>query len=99
MKVEFSPVAKDDLLEIALYIAQDNPVRAISFVDELETQCLRLGQAAGIGAPRPELGEGVRMLPHGRYLIFYHEHISMIRIERIMHGARDIGSDDFDVDG
>ena len=44
MKVEFSPVAKDDLLEIALYIAQDNPVRALSFVDELEAQCLRLGK-------------------------------------------------------
>ncbi|MBL8415813.1 MAG: type II toxin-antitoxin system RelE/ParE family toxin [Propionivibrio sp.] len=99
MKVEFSPVAKDDLLEIALYIAQDNPVRALSFVEELETQCLLLGQAAGIGAPRPELGEGVRMLPHGRYLIFYREHVSMIRNERIMHGARDIGSDDFDVTG
>jgi len=99
MKVEFSPVAKDDLLEIALYIAQDNPVRALSFVDELEAQCLRLGQAVGIGAPRPELGEGVRMLPHGRYLIFYREHASMLRIERVMHGARDIGSDDFDVAG
>jgi toxin ParE1/3/4 len=99
MKVEFSPVAKDDLLEIALYIAQDNPVRALSFVDELETQCLRLGQAACIGAPRPELGEGVRMLPHGRYLIFYREHTSMLRIERVMHGARDIGSDDLDVAG
>lgn len=99
MKVEFSPVAQDDLLEIALYIAQDNPTRALSFVDELEAQCLRLGQAAGIGAPRPELGEGVRMLAHGRYLIFYREHPSTIRIERVMHGARDIGSDDFDAEG
>ena len=99
MRVEFSSVAKDDVLEIALYIAQDNPVRAHSFVDELETQCLRLVQAAGSGAPRPELGEGVRMLPHGRYLIFYREHASMLRIERVMHGARDIGSDDFDVAG
>ena len=62
MKVVFSPAAKDDLLEIALYIAQDNPTRALSFVDELEAKSLRLGQAAGIGAPRPELGEGVRRL-------------------------------------
>ena len=27
MKVVFSPAAKDDLMEIAIYIAQDNPVR------------------------------------------------------------------------
>lgn len=99
MKVIFSPVAKEDLLEIALYIAQDNPTRTLSFVSELEAKSLRLGQTAGIGTPRPELGEGVRMLVHGRYLIFYRDHGSLVRIERIMHGARDIGSDDFDVDG
>lgn len=96
MKVVFSPAAKDDLMEIAIYIAQDNPVRALSFVDELEATCLGLGQAADIGTARPELGEGIRLLPHGRYLIFYRKHKSMIRVERIMHGARDIGGDDFD---
>ena len=36
MKVNFSPAAQTDLLDIALYIAQDNPKRALSFVDELE---------------------------------------------------------------
>ncbi len=29
MKVSFSPAAQDDLLEIATYIAQDNPARAL----------------------------------------------------------------------
>ncbi len=33
-----------------------------------------------------------------RYLIFYREHEGVVRIERVMHGARDIGGDDFDVD-
>ena len=33
------------------------------------------------------------------YLIFYREHDGAIRIERVMHGARDIGGDDFDVEG
>lgn len=96
MKVGFSPVAQADLLDIALYIAQDNPTRALSFVDELEAKCMSLGQAAGIGTARPELGDGIRMLPHGFYLIFYRDHLGSIRIERVMHGARDIGGDDFD---
>ena len=39
------------------------------------------------------------MLPHGRYLIFYRAVNQDLRIERIMHGARDIGGDDFDVGG
>ena len=30
--------------------------------------------------------------------IFYRECEGMIRIEHVMHGARDVGGDDFDVD-
>ncbi|MBE2242542.1 MAG: type II toxin-antitoxin system RelE/ParE family toxin [Burkholderiaceae bacterium] len=97
MKVTFSPAARDDLLEVALYIAQDNPARASTFVDELEVRCLGLGETPGIGTARSELGEGIRMLPHGRYLIFYREARGTVRIERVMHGARDIDADDFGV--
>ena len=99
MKVGFSPIAKTDLIDISVYIAQDNPARALTFVDELEAKCLGVGKTPGIGTARPELGDGVRMLPHGRYLIFYREHDGAVRIERVMHGARDIGGDDFDLEG
>ena len=98
MKVTFSPAAEEDLLEIAAFIAHDNKARALTFVDELEGKCDALGRAPGIGTSRPELGDGVRMLPHGRYLIFYREVNKGLRIERIMHGARDIGGDDFEAD-
>lgn len=99
MKVGFSAAAKDDLIDIAVYIAQDNPGRALIFVDDLESKCLEIGRMPGIGTARPELGDGVRMLLHGSYLIFYREHDGAIRIERVMHGARDIGGDDFEVGG
>ena len=98
MKVTFSPTAEEDLLEIAEFIAQDNHARALTFVDELESKCEQWGRSPGIGTSRPELGDGVRMLPHGRYLIFYREVNQGLRIERIMHGARDIGGDDFEPD-
>ena len=42
MKVGFSPVANTDLIDISVYIAQDNPARALSFVDELEAIALGL---------------------------------------------------------
>ena len=77
-------------MEIALYIAQDNVNRALAFVDELEESCRALGNAPGIGTARPELGDGIRMLPHGRYLIFYRQLQRSVRIERVLHGARDI---------
>lgn len=97
MKVDFSPVAQEDLIGIAVYIAQDNSVRALSFVDELEASCLGIGRTPGIGTARPELGEGIRMLPHGRYLIFYRDYDGAVRIERVVHGARDIEGEDFDL--
>lgn len=86
-------------MHITMFIAQDNPTRALTFVDELEGKCDLLGGAPGIGTLRPELGEGVRMLLHGRYLIFYREVDKSLRIERIMHGARDVGGDDFAAGG
>ena len=85
-------------MDIATFIAQDNPTRAQTFVDELESKCDTLGGALGIGTARPDLGEGIRVLPHGRYLIFCREAKQGLRIERIMHGARDIGGEDFESD-
>ena len=37
--------ARADLIAIGDYIAQDNPLRALSFVDELEIRCTALGVA------------------------------------------------------
>jgi toxin ParE1/3/4 len=99
LKVRFSPAAQADLLDIAIFIAQDNPRRALTFVDELELKCEALGEAPGIGTSRPELGEGIRVLPHARYLIFYREANRGQRIERILHGSRDIGVEDLVEDG
>jgi toxin ParE1/3/4 len=96
MRVVLSPQTEIDLEEVGDYIALDNPRRAVTFIAELQTKCEKIGTAHGIGTARPELGNGIRMLPHGKYLIFYREQHSIIRIERVLHGSRDIGSDDFE---
>lgn len=83
-------------MDIALYIAQHNPARALTCVDELEDRCAALGNAPSIGTARPELGDDIYMLPHGRYLIFYRHTQRTVRIERVMHSARDIGGDDLE---
>jgi toxin ParE1/3/4 len=89
--VRFSPLAESDLVEIMTYIARDNPARALSFVGELEAQCEALGEFPGMGVSRSELAVGLRMMPHANYLIFYRELEDHIRIERVLHGARDLG--------
>jgi toxin ParE1/3/4 len=86
----FSPAARADLLEIAAYIARDDPGRALSFVEELEARCADLVTYPEVGRARPELAPGLRSKPHGRYLIFYTPAPDAVRIERVLHGSRDV---------
>jgi len=44
MRVEFSRFVEGDLDAIAGYIAQDNPTRAVSFIQEIGAQIRRIGQ-------------------------------------------------------
>ncbi|MDB5801366.1 MAG: plasmid stabilization protein [Rhodocyclales bacterium] len=90
--VRFAALARDDLLEIARYIARDNPARARSFVVELRDQCDLLAKHPGIGVARSEYGEGLRMLPHGRYLNFFSIIAQDVLIERVLHSARDVNA-------
>jgi toxin ParE1/3/4 len=70
--LRFSPEAEEDLLDIAAYIARDNPERAHSFIDELEAGCVDLLGFPRSGRGRPELAPDLRSKLHGRYVIFYH---------------------------
>jgi toxin ParE1/3/4 len=92
MRCVFSPAAERDLEEIGDYIARDNPRRAVSFIAEMEERCLLIVQTPH-GLPlREDLATGIRMAIFGRYLIFYtvHEDADELRVERILHSARDI---------
>lgn len=90
MLLQFSPAAEDDLEAIADYIAQDSPANAVRFIDELRLQCQRLAKAPMAYVARPELAEGLRSCSHGRYVIFFRPQAAVVRIERILHGARDM---------
>ena len=89
-RLSFSPEAEADLLDIATYIAADDPRRALSFAEELEARCAALQDYPHRGRPRPELAPDLRSVPHGRYVIFYTPRGDTLRVERILHGARDV---------
>jgi toxin ParE1/3/4 len=91
MRLIFAPLAVTDLEEIGDYIAIDNPQRALSFVRELRVQCRKILDNPLAFAMREELAPGLRVLPYGHYLIFYRILDKTVRIERILHGARDLG--------
>ncbi|MGA2402896.1 MAG: type II toxin-antitoxin system RelE/ParE family toxin [Syntrophobacteraceae bacterium] len=90
MQCVFSPLAELDLEEIGDYIARDNPSRAVSFIVEIREQCAKITARPQAAPMRHELGEGIHMVPFGRYLIFCTVDAESIRIERVLHGARNI---------
>jgi toxin ParE1/3/4 len=90
MPVRFTPEARADLREIALRIADRNPVRAFTYVDEIEARARRIGEFPHAGPPRPQWGEGIRIAVHGKYLIVYRVRDETVQILRVVHGARDL---------
>jgi toxin ParE1/3/4 len=90
MQCLFSPRAEADLEEIGDYIARDNPTRAVTFIREIRELCQNITAVPEGNLLRPDLGEGIRMAPFRRYLVFYTVGTDSVRIERILHGARDI---------
>ena len=95
MQCLFSSLAERDLEEIADYIARDNPLRALSFIHELREHCRKIITFPKAASLCEELGQGIRFVPFGRYLIFYSEHPDKVRIERILSSFRLLSSDYF----
>ena len=91
MIVELTAEAEADFEAIGDDIAQDNPVRALSFVRELSRSCLELADMpeAWPIIPRYE-HQGVRRRVHGRYLIFYRVAEGRITILHVLNGAMDV---------
>ena len=91
MRVLFSPATEHDLEEIGDYIANDNPRRAITFIREVRERCNAIGELPYAAPLREDILPGLRMIPHGNYLLFYTVIDGAVRIERILHGVREIG--------
>jgi toxin ParE1/3/4 len=90
VKLTISPRAGLDLEEIGDSIARDNPSQAISFLRELELQCQRIAKRSGAFPVRNDLAAGIRMAVHGKYLIFFRVMDKTVRVERVIHGARNL---------
>jgi len=88
MRFRFTVAAEQDIEEIGDYIARDNPTLAITFIEALTERCRQLIDQPAASPLRPEFGDGVRMTPFGRYLIFYSFDASELRIIRVIHSAR-----------
>jgi toxin ParE1/3/4 len=90
MAILVSPEAEADLEEIGDYIAQDNPHRAVTFIDEIRARFEAISRMPLAYAERPEIDPGVRACVHGNYVIFFYATDRAVEIARVLHGARNI---------
>jgi toxin ParE1/3/4 len=95
LKLVLSPRAALDLEQIGDYIAQDNPSRAASFVRELQQVCRRIAKFPAAFPARDDLAPGIRMAIHGNYLILFSSPGKDVRVERILHGTRNLSNPEF----
>jgi toxin ParE1/3/4 len=89
-KVMFSPKSRQDLLDIGDYIAKDSRANARRYVGKLMEQCQRIGTAPLGYVGREDLAPSLRMAALGRYVIFFRVIDDTVRIERVLHGARNL---------
>jgi len=92
MKIEFSPAVEGDLEAVAGYIARDNPRRALTFVFEIYDEIKAIGRHPLHYQLRPEIGVDARLARVGHYIILFAVSNNTVRIERVVHGARDLSS-------
>ena len=88
--VTFSPKSRQDLLDIGDYIAKDSRANARRFVGKLMGQCRRIGTAPLGYAAREDLAPGLRIAALARYVVFFRVMDGAVRIERVLHGARNL---------
>jgi toxin ParE1/3/4 len=92
-----SPAAERDLQDIWLTIAADNPSAATRLVRAIGAKINRLADHPRMGARRPDIRLGMRMLVEGPYLILYATHpdtdegpVDAVEIVRVVDGRRDL---------
>jgi toxin ParE1/3/4 len=91
--VRFTRRARDDLLDIWLYIAPRNSYTVADWVyDRIEQTCHLLKYHPQLGPARPEIAKDARALGIGRWLALYRLVEDGVQIVRIVDGVRDLTS-------
>ncbi len=92
LQLEISREAENDLMEIWLYIAEDQPANADNYLDKLHEKAQKLAEFPNLGRERPELGKSLLSFPVDRYSLYYVITDSKLVIVRVLPGDRDIVS-------
>jgi toxin ParE1/3/4 len=93
MRVELSRFVESDLDDIAAFIAQDNPQRAVTFIQEIRSKFVDIQRNPLIYRLRSDIGETARMATVGHYaLLFRVVNSTTVRVERVVFGGRELSN-------
>ncbi|HSY26693.1 MAG TPA: type II toxin-antitoxin system RelE/ParE family toxin [Burkholderiaceae bacterium] len=90
MQIELSHYIEDDLDVIADFIAQDNPRRALTFIQDIRRKFSDIQRDPLIYQLRPDIGEDARMATVGNYAILFRVIGNVVRVERVAYGGRNL---------
>ena len=90
---EFSLRAIEDLQDIWLYIAKDNPAAADRLESDIYEACDFLARNPRLGHKRADLTDEPVLFwqVRGHYLVVYQRASQPLKVVRILHAARDAG--------
>ncbi len=89
-RFKLAKLARKDLDDIWLSIAQHNLESADKILDEIQKRFLLLARFKEMGVAREDLAPEVRSFPVDQYLIFYHLTNQGIEIVRVLSGKVDL---------
>ncbi|MEA4900538.1 type II toxin-antitoxin system RelE/ParE family toxin [Desulfitobacterium sp.] len=90
-RIEYLPVAQDDLTSIVEYIQVDDPLAAMNFLDVVDKTISKLAYFPYLGAIPKDIRLmhlNYRVLIIDNYLVFYVVLEEVVEIRRILHGKR-----------
>ena len=90
MRLELSPFVEGDLEDIAAFIAQDNPRRAVTFIQDIRAKFRDIQRSPLLYQLRSDIGDEARMATVGRYAILFWVSDEVVRIERVAYRGRDL---------
>jgi toxin ParE1/3/4 len=89
--VRYSKRAREDILDIWLWIARDNNVNlADDIAERIELRAAMLADHPELGIARPEIAPDARSLVVERWLILYRVETYGAQVVRVVDGARDL---------
>ncbi len=88
MRIDWHPLARQDLLEIVAYIAEDSEDAAYRIYEEMERQIALLAQMPEMGRAGRRRGTRELVISGTAYIVAYRVLGKRILILRVLHGAR-----------